>query len=333
MDLDSLQRNCTDFPANDSYLSNIDLTTENSHFGFHARNQPEPTMSQSIKQRLESSLHTAAASGRQIASYMLANLHELPFQTSASIAAKLGVSESSVGRFCRSLGYAHLKALKQDLQNDLGDGPWLVGDRLQAFRQQPEDDQRSGSLELEMAALVRVHEYSRGEAWQQVARRLAEKPRVFVAGFQTERGVAMCMSHLLQYLRDGVQLVDGSAGHFAEVLLGCPQDCALVVFEARRYSRHALQLCHKARELGIPVTLVTDTFCEWADANADEVFRIPTEFNLFWESTATMLSWVHLMVNEVCKKLGPDVERRLEATAALHNEFVGYTSWPSGKQQ
>ncbi len=30
----------------------------------------------------------------------------------------------------------------------------------------------------------------------------------------------MCMAHLLQYLRDGVQLVDLSAGHFADVLLG-----------------------------------------------------------------------------------------------------------------
>lgn len=59
-------------------------------------------MSQLIKQRLENSLEGAAASGRKIATYMLANLHELPFQTSASIAAKLGVSESSVGRYCRS---------------------------------------------------------------------------------------------------------------------------------------------------------------------------------------------------------------------------------------
>ncbi|MEX5340422.1 MurR/RpiR family transcriptional regulator [Pseudomonas sp. I2] len=290
-------------------------------------------MSQPIKQRLENSLHGATASGRKIASYMLANLHELPFQTSASVAAKLGVSESSVGRFCRALGYAHLKALKQDLQSDLGDGPWLVGDRLQAYRQNREAADSAGSLELEIAALVRVHEYSRGQAWQQVAQRLADKPRVFVAGFQTERGIAMCMSHLMQYLRDGVQLVDGSAGHFGEVLLGRAEDSALLVFEARRYSRHALQLCQKARQAGIPVTLVTDTFCDWAEANADEVFRIPTEFNLFWESTSAMLSWVHLMVNEVCRKLGPDVERRLEATAALHNEFVGYTSWPAGKQQ
>ena len=45
-----------------------------------------------------------------------------------------------------------------------------------------------------------------------------------------------------------------------------------------------------------------------------------------------LLSLVHLLVNEVCKQLGPDVEKRLEATAALHNEFVGYTSSPGTKQ-
>ncbi|MBP3364919.1 MAG: MurR/RpiR family transcriptional regulator, partial [Pseudomonas sp.] len=156
--------------------------------------------------------------------------------------------------------------------------------------------------------------------------------KVFVAGFQTERGIAASMVHLLQYLRDGVQLVDGAAGHYADVLLCPPADCALVVFEARRYSRHAQLLCRKAREAGIEVTLVTDTFCDWADQSANEVFRVPTEFNLFWESTAAMLSLVHLLINEVCKQLGPDVEKRLEATAALHNEFVGYTSSPGSKQ-
>ncbi len=291
-------------------------------------------MSQPIKQRLESSLSTASASGRTIAQYMLANLYELPFQTAADIAGKLGVSESTVGRFCRSIGYSHFKDLKNDLKIDLGDGPWLVGDRLQEFRQQASHAPQGlpRSFELEVGALVKVYEYSLTPAWQVVSQRLATRPRVFIAGFQTERGIAASMAHLLQYLRDGVQWVDGAAGHYADVLLAVPADCALVVFEARRYSRHALLLCRKAREAGIPVTLVTDVFNDWAEQNADEVFRVPTEFNLFWESTAAMLSLVHLLVNEVCKQLGPDVEKRLEATAALHNEFVGYTSSPAPKQ-
>ena len=291
-------------------------------------------MSQPIKQRLESSLSTAAASGRAIANYMLANLYELPFQTAADIAAKLNVSESSVGRFCRSIGYSHFKDLKNDLKADLGDGPWLVGDRLQEFRQQASQGPQGlpRSFELEVAALVKVYEYSLTPTWHVVSQRLASRRKVFVAGFQTERGIAASMVHLLQYLRDNVHWVDGAAGHYADVLLSLPDDSALVVFEARRYSRHALTLCRKAREAGIAVTLVTDTFCDWAEQNADEVFRVPTEFNLFWESTAAMLSLVHLLVNEVCKQLGPDVERRLEATAALHNEFVGYTSSARPKQ-
>ena len=291
-------------------------------------------MSQPIKQRLESALSGTTASGRAIASYMLANLHELPFQTAADVAGKLGFSESSVGRFCRAIGYSHFKDLKNDLKNDLGEGPWLVGDRLQEFRQQPNPAAQGlpRSFELEVAALVKVYEYSLTPAWQTVVQRLASRRRVYVAGFQTERGIAASMVHLLQYLRDGVQWVDGAAGHYADVLLAVPADCALVVFEARRYSRHALLLCRKAREAGIPVTLVTDVFNDWAEQNADEVFRVPTEFNLFWESTAAMLSLVHLLVNEVCKQLGPDVEKRLEATAALHNEFVGYTSSPAPKQ-
>jgi DNA-binding MurR/RpiR family transcriptional regulator len=309
--------------------------TENIHFLSQAKNTVSRTVSQPIKQRLENSLSTAAASGRTIATYMLANLHELPFQTAADIAQKLGVSESSVGRFCRSLGYSHFKDLKNDLKDDLGDGPWLVGDRLQEFRQQQSHNPQgpSRSLELEVAALVRVYEHSQTPAWNTVSERLANTPKIFVAGFQTERGIALSMVHLLQYLRDGVQVVDGAAGHFGDVLLSNPEHTALVVFEARRYSRHSLTLCRKARAAGIPVTLITDTFCDWAELHADEVFRLPTEFNLFWESTATMLSLVNLMVNEVCKKLGPDVEKRLEATAALHNEFVGYTSSLASKQE
>ena len=232
------------------------------------------------------------------------------------------------------MGYSHFKDLKNDLKDDLGDGPWLVGDRLQEFRQQSSHSPQAlpRSFELEVGALVKVYEYSLTPQWHTVSQRLATRRKVFVAGFQTERGIAASMVHLLQYLRDGVQLVDGAAGHYADVLLCPPEDCALVVFEARRYSRHAQLLCRKAHEAGIDVTLITDTFCDWADQTANEVFRVPTEFNLFWESTAAMLSLVHLLINEVCKQLGPDVEKRLEATAALHNEFVGYTSSPGSKQ-
>ncbi|MDT4826255.1 Helix-turn-helix domain, rpiR family [compost metagenome] len=291
-------------------------------------------MNRSLKERLEANLTARTSSSRAIANYMLANLQELPFETSAAIAEKLGISESTVGRFCRALGYAHFKALKSDLKGDLGDSPWLIGDRLKEFRQQEVagEDALSVSLQREMAALVRIYEHSRTPQWRAVCERLASIPRVYAAGFQTERGISVSFVHLLQYLRDGVHLVDGSSGYFGDVLLSAPGQAALVVFEARRYSRHALVLCRQARAAGIPVTLVTDDYCDWAEQSADEVFRVPTDLNLFWESTGPMLSLVNLLLNDVFKCLGPDVEQRLESVAALHNEFVGYTSSPGSSR-
>jgi len=283
-----------------------------------------------VKQRLEESLKTATASGRAVASYMLANLNELPFETSASIAEKIGVSELTVGRFCRSIGYRHLKDLKDHLRTDLGESPWLLGDRLKAFQKRSRQDmgELNRSFELEVAALMRVYEYAQSAAFRAVSRRLATARQVYVAGFQTERGLAASLVHNLQYLRDGVLLLDAGSGHFGEAVLGGDGQAALVIFEARRYSRQAKLLARKAHERGIPVTLVTDTYCDWAEGCTSEVFRIPTDLNLFWESTAPMLSLVHLLLNAVFNELGPKVEERLNATAALYHEFVGYTENP-----
>ncbi|HEU6442559.1 MAG TPA: MurR/RpiR family transcriptional regulator [Microvirga sp.] len=283
-----------------------------------------------VKQRLEESLNTATASGRAVASYMLANLNELPFETSASIARKLGVSELTVGRFCRTIGYRHLKDLKDHLRRDLGGSPWLIGDRLREFRRRSRQDrgELTKSFDLEVAALVRVYEYAQTPAFRSASRRLATASRVYVAGFQTERGLAASLAHNLQYLRDGVHLLDAGSGHFAEALLGGDGQSALVIFEARRYSRQAKLLASKAHARGIPVTLLTDTYCDWAEGCAAEVFRIPTDINLFWDSTAPMLSLVHLLLNAAFNEMGPQVEERLNATAALYHEFVGYTEDP-----
>ncbi|MFC6337821.1 SIS domain-containing protein [Pseudomonas sp. CCM 7891] len=283
-------------------------------------------MSTSIKKRLEQQLSSKSQSYRVLATYILSNLKDLPFENSAMVAQKLAVSESTVGRFCRALGYKHFKDLKSELKDDLGDSPWLIGDRLRAFQQEGTESQRSlaCSLELEIAALVRVYEYTRTEPWQVVTARLAQTPQVFVAGFGTERGIACSMVHMLEYLRTGVHLLDGACGHFGAILLAPPADSMLIVYEARRYSRQALLLCSEARKRGIPVTLVTDNFCEWAEQNANVVFRVSTELDLLWDSTSTMLSLTHLLINDMSKKLGPEMEEHLRSTAQLHQAFVGY---------
>ena len=285
-----------------------------------------------VRERLQESLTQASKADKAIASYMLSQFASLPFETAASLADKVEVSEPTVGRFCRTIGYQSFKDLKDHIKQDIGDRPWLISDRLRDFqrRTQAGEDQLGKGLQLEIAALVAVYELARTPEWDRVVKRLARSSAVFATGFQTERGMAQIFVNQLQYLRDRVHLMDLAGGNFAELLASGPGEACLVIFEARRFSRMALVLAQEARRLGIPTTLITDAFCDWGREIVDEIFVVPTEFNLFWDSTAQMASLANLLVNGVFIELGPEVENRMNRVTGLYNRFTGYVGDTSG---
>lgn len=287
-----------------------------------------------VRQRLEACLNDGSKSDRALAAYVLARTESIPFDTAATLAEKVGVSEATVGRFCRSLGYKSFKDLKQQLGEDIGDRPWLISDRLREFQDQARrgDNPLGRSLELEMAGLVAVYEIAQSAAFGRVVERLTTARRVYVGGFQTERAMAHMFAHQLQYLRDGVQLLDLESGHFAEIFATPPEGSMLVLFEARRYSRLARLTAREAARAGIPVTLVTDAFCDWARGTVDEMFAVPTEFNLFWDSTALMASLINLFMNAVSIEIGPAVEARLTEVSRLYARFTGHIGDPTGPE-
>ena len=292
--------------------------------------QPETRMTTpagDLHQRLSLAAETGTPSERALARYLEANLSSLPFETAATVAQKVGVSEASVGRFCRSIGYRHLKDLKSSLQVDLGEKAWLIGDRLRDFhdRSRKDNAELGRALEREIAALVSVYELAATPAFGAAVARLAHAPAVWVAGFQTERGHAAELAHNLQYLRGGVGLADASGGHFAEVLLSEPEETTLVLIDGRRYSRLTRDLALAARDEGIPVTLITDPYCDWAPGLVTELFAVPTDLNHFWDTTSAMSSLIGLLVNGVFRELGAEVEQRMARVSAFYDDFIGHT--------
>ena len=290
-----------------------------------------PSEPADLRQRLAASLTSATRAEAAIAGYFLHNLDSLPFETAASVAEKIGVSEASIGRYCRSLGYAHFKGLKASLQTDLGERAWLIGDRLRDFAEQSCNTTAalSRGLEREMAMLVANYETAASPAFAAVAARLAQCPQVFIAGFQTERGHAQYLCNLLQYLRPGVHLVDLAGGSFAEVLLAPPGQACLVIFEARRYSRLARSLAQAAQRVGVPVTLVTDPYCDWAHGLVSELFPVQVDLGQFWDATPGFASLSGLLANAVFGQLGPAaVEARMTLFSNHYDDFIGHTEAP-----
>jgi DNA-binding MurR/RpiR family transcriptional regulator len=279
-----------------------------------------------LLRRLQAEMDRYTAAERAVAAHILAHYATLAFETAESLAERVGISEITVGRFARKLGYRNFKALKKELKDGTVEAlPWLIGEELVEFvGSHGETREQDGNCQREINALLAVYKLAETPEWAACVTLLAQSKSVHVAGFQTERGIAMLLANRLQYMRDGVQLVDLGAGNYADVFASGEQDRCLVVVDVRRYSRQAYLITEQASQQGIPVILLTDVYCDWAPRFTPHIIAVQTQTGAFWSSPVALTCAVHLLLNSAIKLIGPHVEERLEQLTRLHKTFTGF---------
>ena len=280
-----------------------------------------------LLRRLHAELDGYTAAERAVAAHILTHYATLGFETADSLAHKVGVSEITIGRFARKLGYRNFKALKNELRDGAAEAlPWLIGDELADFVGSPgQSSEFEGNCQREINAVLAVYRMASTPEWSEAAALLAQSRTVHVAGFQSERGIAMLLAHRLQYMREGVQLVDLGAGTYGDVFASSEKDTCLVVVDVRRYSKQSFLLAEQANLQGIPLIMLTDDYCDWATRFTHHVIAVPTQTGMFWSSPVALVCAVHLLLNSAVKLIGADVEPRLEKLTGLHKAFTGYT--------
>jgi DNA-binding MurR/RpiR family transcriptional regulator len=282
-----------------------------------------------LEQALRDDDASLTRSGRMIAAYLRDNLGHIPYETGAMIASKTGVSEMSVIRFIRSLGYASLKELKDDLRSANGGGDGSIDDALERFHV-PRDDigELEESLELELRAVIEAYRLTTLERWTRAVDLIARRRQVHVVGFQASKGLALDFATRLKYARAGVRFAEGNSGVYSEILEAVPAETCLVLVDTVAYARKGLLLARRARDLKIPLVIVTDRFSNWAYEFTDVVLQGSTHVKAFWDSTASLSIILNLLINSVAGRLGDRALRRFELMNELGRHFQEFEAPP-----
>lgn len=271
---------------------------------------------------------------RAVAAFLRENRRAIPYETGASIAAASGVSEMTVIRFIRALGYANLRDLKDRLRPRPADDAQALDDVLERFRLRRDDlAHLERSLELELRAVARAYQLTTTGRWPRIVELLASRRLVHVAGFQATRGVALDFANRLKYARPGVRFAQASAGIYSEVLESDPGEACLVIVDTVSYARKGVLLARKARELGIPLVVVTDRFSHWALEYTDLVLEANTHVETFWDSTASLSVILNLMINSVAARLGDSAVARFERLVGWGDHFQEFDAAASRQSE
>jgi DNA-binding MurR/RpiR family transcriptional regulator len=279
-------------------------------------------MSKTILERLGSDKMRRSKSDKVLAQYLERHLAELPFETARSIAAKVGVSPMTVGRFLRRAGFDGLEPLKQELRHARSNPAWQVKGEVDVLQ----GDIREGKLlalliNQQIDNLRQVYEVTITQEWQTCVDTLIAASEVYVAAYQNIRGTAQYMAAQLSYARPCVQYVDGLNGTYAEVLDSAVEGRVLFLIEARRFASKALPLALEARKAGVKVLLLTDEFCPWAKEASDIALIIPGPHGPLWDGSATIMAVIDLLLSNVIVVLGDQVDRRVEMLTGLQDVF------------
>jgi DNA-binding MurR/RpiR family transcriptional regulator len=255
----------------------------------------------------------------QVAQYMVLNLGDLSFETGASLASKVGVSEVTVSRLLRRLGYEGMRGLKRELQSELS-GQYPFDEN--AATVEPAAQPFASVLELELKALRGVFQQCGGPSWDRLVDTIAAADRVYVTGFQTVRGIAEDCARRLALAKSDVRFLSAHDGMLAEWLqtnhdtLGNDGDC-LIMIDVVPYAREASVLAEFCKTTGRNIVIVSDELCHWATDYTDLVVHARSRSGLFLESTVGITAALNLLVHSVAGRNPEETEARLDHWKAM----------------
>lgn len=279
-----------------------------------------------LQRQLEPYAREGTPAQRRLARFLLENIPSLPFETASSIADKVGVSQMTVGRFLRKLGFRGLDGLKGSLRPSAVSSAWHVVGPPDVLRRDLADGRLLAELMAEqIATLHHLYEMSNGETWAKAVQAIVSAGDVFVASFQNIGGIARYFAEQLTYARDRVRYMDGLNGTYVELLShparGPDGPTLLILVDCRRFASKSRLLAREAAAAGHAVLVVTDGHCDWLEPATQIALVLPKVRTRAWDSFMSLAALLDFLVTSVVIAGGERVRERTDRIARLQDVF------------
>ncbi|RWE30355.1 MAG: MurR/RpiR family transcriptional regulator [Mesorhizobium sp.] len=263
--------------------------------------------------RLQLMSQDGTKSDRRLASLVLCDLDFASKAAISEIAARVGVSEPTVTRFCRNLGCEGLRDFKFYLAQAIAiGGQYLSPEPLS--RDAREQRIASAITEAAIAAIQRVSENLDMTTLVDVAARLASSGNVLCIG---SGGISSMMATEMQnrLFRLGLPVLAQIDGQLQRMYAAvATPDTTVVAFSVSGYARSVIEAVQVAQQYGAATVAVTAPDSALAKA-ADTVIHLqPLEDGNIYKPTSSryaLLAIVDMIVTSVAETRGPKVLENL----------------------
>ncbi len=250
---------------------------------------------------------------QKIADYFLNNQEKLGGLSSQEAANEIGVSDASVIRFCRLIGYEGFKDLKSQVYSMLVENAFTglsLGERMiqsnEKFRQTDPAIQFQAFMYQNMLSVFS----NSSEDFTRIIDILASSQHRYIIGLRGCRGLAMTFSRTLSFMLPNVICLNDGEGMSVSRMQDVNPDDAVIMFLFSRYYKTDLKYAELAHRNGAKLCLITDELNGPLQEYTDLTLYVSTTGMSFFHSTIGVSVISEYILTLLSRKI--DYRQRLE---------------------
>lgn len=215
---------------------------------------------------------------KSVASYVLENYKDIPFLSVTSLAREIGVSETTIIKFCMQMGYNGYGTFKRTLSEYVQSEMTMYNNLEVRSEGISEHDTLDKTIACDIANIQQTLGSPLNRANFDKLLELIEKAkRIYVLGFRSSALLAQYMALTLRQQDRDVHAIIPGIGEYVDKLSKVTPDDLLIAVTFSRYSREVVKAVNLLNSQGVPCVLITDTPANPIYPKADLVFSCETK--------------------------------------------------------
>ncbi|WP_051564211.1 MurR/RpiR family transcriptional regulator [Desulfovermiculus halophilus] len=197
--------------------------------------------------------------GKILNAYIQEHPKKVVFMTIKELAQATGVSEATVVRFVRTLGFSGYNDFLQELRDVLDtDSPMLERMHLSV----PETDMGSRLHSVVAEGMQNLQHFYKQvdlDVLEQIIDRIEQSQDIFVIGSRLSYMPAYFLGWVLTKIRHGVNILKGSDSTSLDWLANAQEGSLIIIFSTTRYPNELIRLGRTVKRLNQTLIVIADS--------------------------------------------------------------------------
>ena len=264
---------------------------------------------------------------QRAARFMVEHPEEVGLNSMRRLAKDAGVKPATITRLTKILGFPEYDALREPFRQRLKTRSPDFASKLQDVQKLGESNEASLFADLRAQEIFNIEHSLSDENYtimDAAAQTMHDSRKVYVLGLRGAHAPAFLFHYSYQLFQDNSQLLDTSAGIFADQLRGIGPEDSLLVVSFPPYTQLTIDAVEYAAEAGAKIVAVTDSIVSPAASAAVHTIVTKNQSPSFYHSFTGALAVIQALITMLVTKAGGDAVKIVEEAEKQLSRISAY---------